>query len=75
MKWYSSDIKPEPEKWIIYCWKNGNSLSFHVEKTNIYYPPHDCWCWAYLDIEDFLNSKIVQKSDLPQYTGKRLISI
>ena len=76
MKWYSSDIKPDGRRWIIYCWVSSDlTLSFHFEKTNPAFASHDCRCWAYLDIEEFLNGKIIQKSDLPQYTGKRLISI
>ena len=78
MKWYSPDIKPEKgrEKWIMYCWQDDKdplNLTFHVGER------YDCYshvlCWTYLGMEDFLNGKIVQKSDLPQYTGKRLITL
>ena len=78
MKWYSSNIEPEDGRWIILCWgetKDSFSLKFDIVR-------YDAWnefelhrCWAYLDIEEFLNGKVVQRSDLPQYTGKRLISI
>ncbi len=74
MKWYSSDIKPEEGKWVIYCYQEPRDilkLSFCLG-NDLHVQYHRCW--AYLDIEEFLNTPI-QKNTLPQYTGKRLISI
>ena len=76
MKWYSSDIRPKSGKWVIFCWQSEGDpldLNFEVEQYFSGYVYHKCW--AYIDMEDFLNGKIVQKSDLPQYTGKRLITL
>ena len=78
MKWYSPDIEPEDGRWIIFCWgetEDPFSLRFGVEKYDARFEFELHRCWAYLDIEEFLNGKVVQKNTLPQYTGKRLISI
>ena len=66
MKWYSSDIKPKKGRWIIYCWQGykEDDLQFEIRK----FSTDGCGfsyhrCWAYLDIEEFLNGKIVQKNE------------
>ncbi len=77
MKWHSQDIKPEKGRWVIYCWPEEDSFVFTVHEGEYGVAHSNCGyplCWAYLDIEDFLSGKITTKS-LPQYTGKRLISI
>ena len=75
MKWYSPDIKPEDKKWIVYCWQGENDpldLTFHIGSNYDFYD--GVLCWAYLDIEEFLNVPI-QKPTQKQYTGKRLITL
>ncbi len=76
MKWYSSDIKPEEGRWVIYCYQEPEAilkLTFCICMGNDLHNSYHT-CWAYINVEEFLNIP-TQKTTLPEYTGKRLISI